>query len=139
VIVEEPLPTEPVTELGADGAPADVTEEDAPLEDEFPIALVATAVNVYATPSVNPVTAQEVAFAAAVHVNPPGLEVIVYPVIADPPLLAGALKLTVVDPDELLEADVMVGAPGTVAGVTDAEVVEESERATPLNAVAVNV
>jgi hypothetical protein len=85
------------------------------------------------------VTAQEVALAAAVQVNPPGLEVIVYPVIADPPLLAGALKLTVVDPDELLEADVMVGAPGTVAGVTDAEAVEESERATPLNAVAVNV
>ena len=80
-----------------------------------------------------------VAFAPTTHVAPAGEDVIRYPVIADPPLLAGALKLTVVNPDELLEADVMVGAPGTVAGVTDAEAVEESERATPLNAVAVNV
>ena len=59
--------------------------------------------------------------------------------IADPPLLAGALKLTVVDPDEELEADVIVGAPGVVAGVTDADAVEVSDRATPLNAVAENV
>jgi hypothetical protein len=60
-------------------------------------------------------------------------------VIAEPPLLAGALKLTVVDPDELLVAEVIVGAPGVVAGVTDADAVDESERATPLNAVATNV
>jgi hypothetical protein len=60
-------------------------------------------------------------------------------VIAEPPLLAGVLKLTVVDPDELLDAEVIVGAPGTVAGVTDADAVEESDRATPLYAVAVNV
>ena len=54
-------------------------------------------------------------------------------------MLAGALKLTVVDPDEELEADVIVGAPGVVAGVTDADAVEVSDRATPLNAVAENV
>ena len=59
--------------------------------------------------------------------------------IADPPVLAGALKFTVVDPDELLDAEVIVGASGTVAGVTDADAVEESEVATPLFAVAVNV
>jgi hypothetical protein len=47
--------------------------------------------------------------------------------------------LTVVDPDELLVAEVIVGAPGVVAGVTDADAVEVSERATPLNAVAENV
>jgi hypothetical protein len=52
--------------------------------------------------------------------------------MAEPPLLVGALKLTVVDPDEELEADVIVGAPGVVAGVTDADAVDESERATPL-------
>lgn len=52
--------------------------------------------------------------------------------MAEPPLLDGALKLTVVVPEELLEAEVTVGAPGVVAGVTEAEAVEESERATPL-------
>lgn len=39
----------------------------------------------------------------------------------------------------LLEAELMVGAPGTVAGVTDADAVDESDWATPLKAVAVNV
>jgi hypothetical protein len=45
-IVEEPLPTVPVTLVGALAAPAEVTAEDALLEVELPIALVATAVNV---------------------------------------------------------------------------------------------
>jgi hypothetical protein len=35
-----------VTEVGADGAPAEVTDADAELALELPIALVATAVNV---------------------------------------------------------------------------------------------
>ena len=74
---EEPFATVAVTEVGADGAPAEVTDADDELALELPIAFVATAVNVYATPSVSPETAHEVAFAAAVHVNPPGLEVIV--------------------------------------------------------------
>jgi hypothetical protein len=46
VMTEEPLPTVPVTLVGALAAPAEVTAEDAPLEVELPIALVATAVNV---------------------------------------------------------------------------------------------
>ena len=86
-----------------------------------------------------PETVQEVAFAGAVQVIPPGFEVIVYPVIAEPPVLAGALKLTTVAPDVLLDAEVFVGAPGVVAGVTDADAVDESERATPLKAVTTNV
>jgi hypothetical protein len=45
-MTEEPLPTVPVTLVGALAVPADVTAEDAPLEVELPIALVATAVNV---------------------------------------------------------------------------------------------
>ena len=59
--------------------------------------------------------------------------------IAEPPVLAGALKFTVAEPDELLEVEVIVGAPGTVAGVAEADAVDESDCATPLNAVAVNV
>ena len=46
VTTEEPLPTVPLTPVGALAVPAEVTDEDAPLEDELPIALVATAVNV---------------------------------------------------------------------------------------------
>lgn len=73
----DPFPMTPVTDVGALGLPADVTDADGVLDVELPIALVATAVKVYATPSVKPFTAQDVAFAAAVHVKPPGLEVIV--------------------------------------------------------------
>ena len=47
--------------------------------------------------------------------------------IAEPPVLVGALKLTVVVPDELLDAEVIVGASGIVAGVTGADAVDESE------------
>ena len=54
-------------------------------------------------------------------------------------MLAGALKFTVVVPEVLLDADVIVGAPGTVAGVTEADAVDESDRAAPLYAGAVNV
>ena len=47
--------------------------------------------------------------------------------IADPPVLVGALKFTVVVPDELLDAEVIVGASGIVAGITAADAVDESE------------
>jgi hypothetical protein len=77
VITDDPFATDAVTEVGAVGAPAEVTADDGELALEFPIAFVATAVNVYATPSVNPDTAHEVALAAAVQVKPPGFEVIV--------------------------------------------------------------
>ncbi len=46
VMTEEPLPTVPEILVGALAAPADVTAEDAPLDVELPISLVATAVNV---------------------------------------------------------------------------------------------
>jgi hypothetical protein len=77
VTVADPFPAVAVTEVGAPGAPAEVTDEDAPLEAEFPIAFVATAANVYATPSVRPETAHDVALAAAVQVKPPGSDVTV--------------------------------------------------------------
>ncbi len=50
-------------------------------------------------------------------VPPAGLEVTVYPVTAEPPLLAGAEKLTVA---EVLPAtaEAAVGALGTVEGIT---------------------
>jgi hypothetical protein len=48
-----------------------------------------------------------------VPVNPPGLEVAVYPVIAEPPLLAGAVNVTVACPFPAVAVPI-VGAPGTV-------------------------
>ena len=52
-----------------------------------------------------------------VQVLPPGDEVAVYPVIALPPLDAGAVQLTT---DDALATvpETLVGAPGTVRGVT---------------------
>jgi len=43
---EDPFATVAVTDVGADGAPAEVTDPERVLEVELPIALVATAVKV---------------------------------------------------------------------------------------------
>ena len=53
-----------------------------------------------------------------VAVNPPGLEVTVYEVIADPPFETGALKVIVACPFPRVAVPI-VGASGTVAGVTE--------------------
>jgi hypothetical protein len=58
-----------------------------------PTALVAVTVKVYEAPDVKPVTVT--GEDAAVPVIDPGDEVAVYPVMADPPLSAGAVKVIV--------------------------------------------
>jgi hypothetical protein len=74
-----------------------------------------------------------------VAVMPLGEEVTVYPVIADPPVFVGAVKLTVALP-LLPLAEMLVGAPGTVAaGVTDDDAVEAVPVPTELLAVTVKV
>ena len=67
---------------------------------------------------VKPVTV--IGLAVPVFIIPPGLEVTVYPVIADPPLLVGKVNETVacVFP---ASAETLDGADGTVAGVTEFE------------------
>jgi hypothetical protein len=87
-------------------------------------------------PFVKPVTVQEVV--VLVQVNDPGVEVAVYPVIALPPLDAGAVQLT---RDEALATvpETLVGAPGTVRGVTADEAVEALEVPLAFVAVTVNV
>ena len=109
---DDALATDPETPVGAPGVVTGVTDADAVEAAEFPAALVAITVNVYAVPLVRPVTVQEVV--ALVQVNAPGDEVTVYPVIALPPLDAGAVQLTT---DDALATDpeTPVGAPGTVA------------------------
>ncbi len=61
--------------VGASGTTLGVIEAEADDDKELPRAFVATTVNVYAVPAVNPetVTGEEV----PVPVNPPGLEVAV--------------------------------------------------------------
>jgi len=57
-----------------------------------------------------------------VPVIPPGEDVTVYPVMSDPPLLAGAVKETDAEASPAV-ADTPVGAPGVVGGITRDRVV----------------
>jgi len=80
--------------LGSGGAEVvGVTELERAEAALLPKALVAATVKVYAVPLESPVTV--IGFFVPVAVFPPGLAVTVYPVIALPPLFAGALKATV--------------------------------------------
>lgn len=108
--------------VGAPGTSAGVTEPLVPDGELVPIALVAVTVKVYAVPFVRPVTVAVVA-PDVVAVNPPLLEVTVYPVMAEPPLKAGADHVTLA---LLLPAEpaTFVGASGTVAGVAELLAVE---------------
>ena len=74
-----------------------------------------------------------------VAVMPPGEEVTVYPVIVAPPVLVGAVKLTVALP-LLPLAEIPVGAPGAIAaGVTADDALEAAPVPTELVAVTVKV
>jgi hypothetical protein len=77
---------------GLTAAAVGVTAFDATDAALVPLLLVAATVNVYAVPLVNPVTA-ELVFVVLKPVQPlqAGVGVIVYPLIAEPPSLAGAL------------------------------------------------
>jgi hypothetical protein len=81
---------------------------------DVPIALVAVTVNVYEVSCVKPVTV--IGEDAPVPVIDPGLEVAVYPVIADPPSSVGAVKVILASRLIPAVAVPIVGAPGTVLG-----------------------
>ena len=128
-----------VTVVGALAADCGVTAEEEEDGTESPISLVATTLNVYGVPLVKPLTTHEEAFAAALHVNPPGEDTTVKPVSAVPPLFAGAVNETVAAPAVVTAADTDVGAPGSVAGVAAIDAVDRSEVSEALVAVALNV
>ncbi|HET7549055.1 MAG TPA: hypothetical protein VFJ86_14890 [Usitatibacter sp.] len=132
------LPPVAVPMVGAPGSVAGVTLLEAADGALVPTALVAVTVNVYAVPLVRPLTVIDVHGAAHVPVIPLGEEVAVYDVIAEPPLLAGAVKFTVACALPAV-AMPMVGAPGTVTGVTLLEAAEGALAPTALFAVTVNV
>ena len=88
-------------------------------------------------PFVKPVTV--IGDEGPVAVRPPGEEVTVYPVIADPPVFVGAVKLTVALP-LLTVALIPVGVPGAVAaGLTAEDALEAVPVATELVAMTVKV
>jgi hypothetical protein len=62
-----------------------------------------------------------------VQVNEPGTDVTVNPVSAAPPVTEGAVYETVAAPDVVTAAVTVVGAFGTVAGVTALEAVEAAD------------
>ena len=74
-----------------------------------------------------------------VAVRPPGEAVTVYPVIGEPPVFVGAVKLTVALP-LLTLALIPVGVPGAVAaGLTEDDALDAVPVATELVAVTVKV
>ena len=85
-----------------------------------------------------PVTVAVVAAPAEVAVKEPGVDVTVYPVIAEPPLSVGAVHVIVacVLPPV---APTPVGAPETVAGITAGDAAEAAETPALLVALTVNV
>src|SRR5688572_29603227 len=102
--------------VGAPGAPSGVTLLEAADAGPVPTALVAVTVKVYAVPLARPVTVMEVHGAAQLPVIPPGEDVAVKLVMAEPPLDAGAVNVTDASPLPAVAVPI-VGAPGTVAGV----------------------
>src|SRR5665213_1333138 len=114
-----PPPLVPDTPVGAPGEPW-VSELEAADAGPAPVVLVAVTLNVYTVLAVRNETVQEVV-AAVVQVWPP-LEVTVYPVMADPPLEAGAVQDTASAPVvDVAVAVAAVGAPGAVAGTAAAD------------------
>jgi hypothetical protein len=118
------LPAVAVPMVGAPGTVTVVVVEPGVTEAEpedalVPLVLVAVTVQLYVEPLVKLDTVSGLVVPEAVLVVELVTHEAVYFVIADPPVELGALKVTLA---LVLLADVavpIVGAPGTVAGVTD--------------------
>lgn len=133
-----PSPRVALVIVGAAGGPTGVTEFELFEIGDDPAALFATTVKLYVVELLRPLTVQLVAPAGAVHVAPPGEAVTVYPVIAAPPSLIGAVNETVAL-ESPATAVMDVGASGADAGVAVTETVEDSESPTPLVAMTLKV
>jgi len=138
--------------VGASGTVAGTTFGEATETAEVPAAFEAVTVNVYVTPFVRPVTTQLVVSVvqttspATGPANTTPAEVTVAEatvttklVTEAPPLLTGAIQETVVEPFWNDVPVTPVGAPGTVAGVTEPEATEGSDEPISFEATTVNV
>ena len=131
------LPAVAVTAVGEPGIVVGVTAVLGADAVEVPELLVAITVKVYAVPLVRPETVA-VRGPVVVAVAPPGVAVTVYPVIGEPPLLAGAVHDTWAWPLPAT-AVTAVGEPGIVVGVTAVLADEAGEVPAALVAVTVKV
>jgi hypothetical protein len=122
--------------VGAPGTILGITDPDTAEATEFPAALVATTVKVYDTLVVKPVTTS--GELTPVVVKPPGEDVTVYPVMLLPPVEVGALNTTLAWALPAV-ATGLVGAPGTVIGVTAPNATEATEFPAALVATTVKV
>lgn len=77
--------------VGAPGTVTGVTEFDTLEAELVPTSFVAVTVNVYAVPLARPVTV--IGDAPPDAVNPPGFDVTVYSVIAEPPFETGGVNV----------------------------------------------
>ena len=75
----------------------------------------------------------------AVHENPPGLEVTVYAVTGEPPVLAGTVHDTSDEPFAAEVADTPVGTPGTPRGIAPSDDRDATEGPDTFEATTVNV
>ncbi len=116
--------------------PKGETDPDATEETEFPAALVATTVKVYDTFVANPVTTK--GELGPVAVKFPGEDLTVYPVMVLPPVEVGGLNATLAWALPAV-ATGLVGASGTVIGVTAVDATEATEFPTALVATTVKV
>jgi len=110
-----PLPGTAALIVGAPGTLAGVTLFEGADASPVPIEFVAVTVKVYAVPLVRPVTV--IGDAAPLATIPPGDEVAVYVVIAEPPVEAGGVNATVACALPAVAVPI-VGGPGTAPGVT---------------------
>src|SRR3954464_13067919 len=119
VTVACPFPGTAATPVGAPGTLRGVTGAEGAEAGPVPTTLLAVTVSVYAVPWVRPATVALVA-PMTLAVRPPGEEVTVYPVMALPPLDAGAVQLTLACALPAV-AVTPVGAPGTPRGTIAAD------------------
>ena len=124
------------TLVGGSGTVAGVTAADADDSTLFPTAFAACTVNVYAVPFARPVTKH--GFDVQEPVAPPGDAVAVKPLTAAPPLFAGVVNEITAEPLPRI-AETVVGASGTVAGVTALDGDDSALFPTVFVACAVNV
>jgi len=132
----EESPNTPDTPVGTPGTVAGTTAPEAVDAEPVPALFVTVTENVYEMPFVKLGTVQLVV--EVVHENEPGEDVTVYPVIAEPPVLDGADHETVTE-ESPNTPDTPVGAPGTVAGTTDADAEDAEPVPALFVAVTVNV
>jgi hypothetical protein len=92
-----------------------VTANDEELRGELPAAFVATVLNVYEVPAVNPVIVQEPDAPVTVHVRPPGDAVTVYEVGGSPVVGGVTVMVALSSPATAVATPGTPGAPGITA------------------------